>query len=137
MNNQFTKDQEILLILNRLNPIQEINESILFLKNEIEKKETLDYHIHLYENISLKYNECLKTKYPLYSWIGDGKFYITEKDRNLEFFNYTGISFQVRDIILDLIKNENYKWRIYDDKMYCILARKIYEKMIHMNYSSE
>ena len=137
MNNQITTDQEILLILNRLNPIQEINESILFLKKEIEKKETFDYHIHLYENISLKYNECLKTKFPLYSWIGNGKSYITEKDRNLKFFNYTGISFQVRDIILDLIKNENYKWRIYDDKMYCILARKIYEKMIHMNYSSE
>ncbi len=129
MNYILTNNQEILLILNRLNSVQEINEYIIFLKNKIEKKETLQYHIHLYENISLKFNECLKTKYPIYSWVGDGKYYFTKRDCNMKYFNYTGISFQVRDIILDLIKNENYEWRIYDDKIYCILARKIYEKM--------
>ena len=129
MNYPLTNNQEILLILNRKINIKEINQYIIFLKNKIEKQETLQYHIYLYENISLKYNKCLKTKYPINSWVGDEKYYVTERDRDLEFFNYTGISFQVRDIILDLIKNENYNRRIYDDKLYCILARKINEKM--------
>ena len=146
MNYPLTNNQEILLILNRLNSIQEINQYILFLKNKIEKQETLQYHIHLYENISLKYFISLEKCERPYSYVLNSKYYISEKDRCLDFYNETGISYQVRSLLLEILNCssefdgmklfsdhilncELYKWREEDDKLYCILARKINEKM--------
>ena len=58
------------------------------------------------------------------------------KDRCLEFYNETGISFQVRNLLMDILKCpvtqsdsilncSLYEWRNDDDKLYCILAEEI------------
>ena len=147
MNYPLTNNQEILLILNRKINIKEINQYIIFLKNKIEELETLQYHIYLYENISLKYFISLEKCERPYSYVLNSKYYTSEKDRCLDFYNETGISYQVRSLLLEILNCSHefddctktfsdhilnftlYEWRKEDDKIYCILTRKINEKM--------
>ena len=71
---------------------------------------------------------------------------IYEKDRTLDYYKETGISFQSRRLLLNTLKNEalewsdgpdvvdnlnkeSNKWRKYNDKIYGILSLKIMKCM--------
>ena len=68
----------------------------------------------------------------------NGKDYISNIDKNLEFFNKTGISYQVRELVMTLIneyneedisEKEKKEWRKEDDIIYGKLAKRIMNKM--------
>ena len=139
-------DQQISLLLSEFIPIDTIRYKIIQMKNKKEKKEALDYHIERWQTISSKYFRSLEKISNPYSYVLDSKYYICEKDKCLDFYNETGISYQVRSLLLEILNCssefdgmklfsdhilncELYKWREEDDKLYCILARKINEKM--------
>ena len=101
--------------------------------------EALDYHIERWETISSKYFKSFETegatmKRP-YSYVVNSVKYICEADRDLSFYYETGISYQVRDLLLMIVKdpdktNENILdkeklyWMEYDDKLYLIEVRE-------------
>ena len=126
-----------------------LSKYIIDLTEKIEKDEALEYHIERWETISGKYFICQETldftgyrKH--YSYVIDSKKYIFEKDRIMDFYNETGISFQNRDLLLSVIKTkkdmeidgdieihgnnlspEVKYWRKYNDNIYGELSRKI------------
>lgn len=141
------KQINIYLILSK-----KINDSNIILKimnlvKYIEEKETFYYYNNLWLNISKSFFNSIN-KSPLgdplpYSFIVDSKKYVYEGDRNLSYFNKTGISYQSRELLLETIKNdeinwsgdinkyidnlsENSKyWRMYNDKLYSTLSKLI------------
>ena len=138
MEESLKKDQVI--YLNLLSKIDEpeICRYIIGLKNKIEIEEAYQYHYENWENIASKYFKCLEKRYPTYSYILNGEEIIAEPDNNLVFFKETGISYQVRDLVIGLIngyegdnlsKKEKELWRKEDDKLYEGLARMIQCKM--------
>lgn len=128
-----------------------LSKYIIEIKEKIEKKEALDYHIERWETISGKYfrsQELFTGDKKYYPYVLDSKYYIFEKDRVLDFYNETGISFQNRDLLLNVIKTKSdmeidgdieiYRdnlspevkyWRNYNDDIYSILSNKIYKIM--------
>ena len=106
----------------------------------MNEMEALDYHIERWETISSKYFKSFETegatmKRP-YSYVVNSVKYICEADRDLSFYYETGISYQVRDLLLMIIKdpdktNENIldqeklHWMEHDDQLYSKLSKKI------------
>tara|TARA_Y100001936_G_scaffold254128_1_gene325356 strand:+ start:3775 stop:4194 length:420 start_codon:yes stop_codon:yes gene_type:complete len=138
MEVDLTNNGKIYLLL--LNKIHEpyICDYIIHLKKEQEEKESYHYHSERWNDIVLSYFKCLKTRYPTYSYILNGKDYISNSDKNLEFFNKTGISYQVRELVMTLIneyneedisEKEKKEWRKEDDIIYGKLAKRIMNKM--------
>ena len=136
-----TKDEQISLLLSEFIPIPYIRYKILNYMNQFENKEALEYHNERYETISFKYFRSFErspfTKnIHCYSYILSSEKCFAIKDRCLEFYNETGISFQVRNLLMDILKCpvtqsdtilncSLYEWRKDDDKLYCILAEEI------------
>ena len=123
------KDIEIDIILSELMPIEYIRVSIIDLKNQIEREEALEYHIERYKTIYTKYQSCLESANnsvdPSYSYIletnpplvttttttisyshlpADQYRYIAFADSSLLFYNETGISHQVKELLNDIIR---------------------------------
>lgn len=137
------KDITIFLLLNQKIKINEISWKILSLKNKIEEKEVIEYYDELFENIAGKYFRCLENKYPTYSYILDSCKIVAKRDNNIKFYLETGISYQVRDLVLDLIseykddditEDEKKEWRKEDDILYGKLAEKIQIVMKSKDY---
>jgi hypothetical protein len=98
---------------------------------EYEKNETLEYHMDRWNNIAGSFFEVKNSNYKRFSYILDDKHYIIKKDHNTTFYNITGLSYQIIDLIHELMKIlHNKEWLEEDDKKYSILANKI---MIEMN----
>jgi hypothetical protein len=137
---------EIYLLLREKIPIREIINQILDEKEKIERRESLEYHIERWETISSKYfhgiqgriPEIFTKKYNYYSYILDGgESYRYEKDRYPEFYDYTGISYQCRNLLLSVITDgeldmfpstldeKKMHWTRYNDRIYSELSRKI------------
>ena len=131
------------LYLMRLIPIRDICIEILKQKKNVEEIETYNYHYDMWETHAGKYYECLdkdrtdRRERFIYSFILNDKKIVAERDRNMAYYNYTGIPYQVRGLVLNLIseyKDDNISeeeiklWRIEDDKKYCKIAKKIMEK---------
>ena len=158
MNYPLTTNQEILLSLSRVIPINELRYKIMAYKNHIEKKEALEYHSERWETISSGYFRATEVQYGfqglhgeihISSWITDENNWIATKDHNLDFYNETGYSYQVRNLLMNLLScpvlmnllscpvslTDNilncslYEWRKYDDKLYGFLSRMIKEKL--------
>ena len=129
MEYDLLKDQKICLFLIQILPVPDLCRLIIDYKNYLETQDNYIYHISLWENISSRFFISCETKFPTYSYILNGEYYIANKDRNLEYYNYTQISYQVRNMILQLIKAPDKEWRQGDDKMYGILSKKIMEKI--------
>ena len=142
---ELTNDQQISLLLSQFIPIEPIRYKIIQMKNKKEKKEALDYHIERWETISSKYFRSLEKDYHgvviPQSYSIDSKYFVSNKDKCLEFYNETGISYQVRDLLLDILQcpmgslfTENimdctlFEWRKEDDKIYSILSEEIMKK---------
>ena len=52
----------------------------------------------------------------IYSYVLNGEEYIYEEDRILDYYKETGVSFQIRGLLLDIIKNELLTWSETCDK---------------------
>ena len=103
-----TSYQENLMTLNRLINEPFICKYILKIKDEEEKKDSQGYHNELWSLLMGLYYNC--KEYPRYSYVLDGKHFIYNIDKKLEFYYLTGISFQSREILLDTIKNDLLDW---------------------------
>ena len=132
------KDILTFLLINEKIKINEISGKILFFKNKIEEKDIQIYYNGLYENIVGSYFKCLEDRYPTYSYVLNDSQYIEKKDKNDIFFKKTGISYQVRDLVMNLIseykddkitEDEKKEWRKEDDLKYSKLAEKIHKVM--------
>ena len=139
-------DQQISLLLSQFIPIEPIRYKIIQMKNKKEKKEALDYHIERWETISSKYFRSLEKISNPYSYVLNSKYYICEKDKCLDFYNETGISYQIRGLLLEILNcafefetvkippSDHilnctwYEWRKEDDKIYSILSEEIMKK---------
>ena len=132
-----TKDESTLLILKEvLHHNTDVCKLIIHKKNTIEAKETMDYYYDRWENIAGSHYRLHDTHDGLYSLIWDASTYTVKKDHNLMFYNLTGISYQIIELLHELIKLnridsensriEDYKeWIEHDDKLYSFLADKI------------
>ena len=132
-----TADESILLCLKELvNHNIDVCKLIIKKKKEIESKETMDYYYDRWENIAGSHYRLHDTHDGKYSLIWDASNYSVKKDHNPIFYNLTGISYQIIELLHQLIKIhrvdsensriEDYKyWLTYNDKLYSFLADKI------------
>ena len=133
-----TSNEMILLILKELvNHNTDICKLIMKKKKEIESKETMEYYYGRWENISGSHYRLHDTHDGKFSYIFNDMEYIVKKDHKPIFYNLTGISYQVVELIHQLIKLKNdelientfitdYKeWIEHDDKLFSFLADKI------------
>lgn len=150
------RDIQIYLLLTTKLPLKDIVLKILKDVKSIEEKETFEYHLERWETIAGSFFRSIErssfTGEPNpYSYVLDSKKYIYEKDRNMSYFNETGVSYQCRDLLLDTIRNEalgwtgtslelpdiyidnltgeSKEWREYNDKMYGVLSQLITQCM--------
>jgi len=135
-----SSDEEILLLLKELlNHNIEICKLILKQKKTIELNETRNYYSDRYEKIAKEHYYLHTNHMGKFSVIHDSKLYVIKKDFKLDYYKYTGISYQIIELIHELIKLKNDKyitkdegyeyWLKHDDKLYSILADKIMKKM--------
>ena len=147
-----SRDLQIYMVVSKFIGEPSITLKILNTVKEIEKKETLDYHFERWETVAGSFFHSVErspfTGDPApYSYVLDSEKYIYEGDRNMTYFNETGISYQSRELLLATIKNESIdwpvsfgrdidvdnlsgeskKWRLINDKMYSILSNLITE----------
>lgn len=135
--------------LMRLLPIRDICIKILKDKKFIEDIDTFNYHCDLWENHASRFYHCIDNDKKFhgylrfYSFVHDDRTYITERDRTMDYFIYTGISYQVRNLLLDLLKHNRYYFendipgdeeiKMYvkeDDIKYSKLAKLIMRKCL-------
>lgn len=103
-----TSYEENRMTLNRFINESSICKYILKIKDEEERKYSRQYHQELGSLLMGLYYNC--KEYPRYSYVLDGKHFIYNIDKKQEFYFFTGISFQSRDLLLDTIKNELLDW---------------------------
>lgn len=131
-----SSNQEIFLLLKELlNHNKDVCIHILKLKLTLERIENQNYYKIRYEKIAKEHYYLHKNHDNKFSYIFDGKTYIIKNDFKLDYYNYTGISYQLIELIHELIKlkNEEYitkdegyeYWLNHDDKLYSLLANKI------------
>ena len=101
--------------------------------DEIEKKETLEYYMDRWNNIAGSFFEVKNSNYNKFSHVFStsiGREYHIKKDHIMTFFNITGISYQVVDIIHELItRSHDLEWLEHDDKLYNELLIKLMKMM--------
>ena len=138
-----TNDENINMILSRFIPIQELRKDIIEKKKELEKEEILEYYNERWNNIIGYYFVTKDTKIGKFSQILDGKKYIIKPDHRLEFFERTGISYQIIELLHELIllksddsiiDNIDYEyWLDHDDTLYAKMSKMIMIKMKNRN----
>tara|TARA_B100000900_G_scaffold151303_1_gene128508 strand:- start:883 stop:1314 length:432 start_codon:yes stop_codon:yes gene_type:complete len=129
-----SSNNEILLLLKELlNHNIDLCKKILKYKNEYEISENRIYYLDRYEKIAKEHYYLHKNHENKFSFIHDTKHYVLKKDFKLDFYNYTGISYQTIELIHELIKLKNKKDCIeqlnYEDKLYSLLSIKIANEM--------
>ena len=120
-----TNDQLIYLSLLKLIPQPDICRYIINKKNNIEKEEALTYHKDIWNMSASIFFKAIQSQYPIITYKIDHKEYIMNTDIYYDYYIYTGYSYQVRDLLLDLIKIPNKKLRYLDDKLNSTLAENI------------
>ena len=136
------EDEEILLLLKELfNHNLDICINILKFKLKKEKRENIEYHGERYNKIAKEHYYLHKNHENKFSYIFNDESYVIKNDFKLDFFNYTGISYQIIELIHGLIKNRTElvtviydeitgkSWLEYEDKLYSILSEKITNQM--------
>tara|TARA_Y100000389_G_scaffold68167_1_gene64608 strand:- start:12780 stop:13217 length:438 start_codon:yes stop_codon:yes gene_type:complete len=137
------RDGIIKLYLRTLIPINEICDKIIKMKNKEEKKETLEYHVKRWETIAGEHYLTRDNNYGKFSYIFDNTKYIVKRDHRLGFYQMTGISYQVLELIHELLRINHEKswdfemddksdWLKHDDALYSELSKRI---MIEMKKS--
>ena len=128
-------DDQILFILNMVIYDIDICKLILNIKKDLEKIDTLQYYDILYTNIAIEHKYLHENHTGKFSYILDRTNYIVKPDFKLDYYNYRGVSYQLIELIHELIKlknekytseDEGYKyWLDHDDKLYYLLSKKI------------
>jgi len=141
MEYSLSNNEYIFLYLSQLIPINDIIVRIINIKEELEKKDTLEYYKDRWLNISLVYYDLIgKEGMYNFSYINCDGIPIVIKDISSKFYDNTNISYQVRSFLLEILscpisKDErildenNNLWRKNDDKIYAILSEKIIKIM--------
>ena len=140
MEYSLKNDEKIRLYLKVFIPIPEICNKIIKLKNDSEYKETLKYHNDIWETIAGEHYFTRDNHYGKFSYIHDGINYIVKRDHRLYFYQMTGISYQVIELIHELIRinhenswdfeiDDKKDWLQYDDKLYSELSKRIMIEM--------
>lgn len=138
------KDELIILYLKEYIPIQEICYKIIKLKNKLEKEDALDYHTNRWNTICQEHFYTRDNHYSKFSYILDSNKYIVKPDHRINFYKMTGISYQVLELIYELIRIKNEKswdmeiedkeeWLRHDDKLYSKLSNMIMNEMRYIN----
>ena len=121
MKDSLKKDKLISLFLSRVIPIDEIRYKIIKIKNEKENQETLEYHTDRWENIAGSYYMIRDSHMNKFSYVLDSQTYVIRQDHKLDFYKLTGISYQIIDLIHELIElkgdfsHASYKKILYHD----------------------
>ena len=107
---------------------------ILSFKKTIEQKDTLNYHNDRWNNIGLKYKPHGHLsgewdKYSPFSIIHSVNEYSIVKDKVLNFYNETDISYQVVYLLHHLICIKDKELRKETDELYGFLSNKIMNEM--------
>ena len=127
---QLTSNQEIYLLLLSIIPNTDVCKKITRIKKKKEDEETMNYHCDLWYNIALKFYKAKKNNFYKFSYVVDGKNFMIRPDHDIDFFRNTGVSYQIKDMIHDLIGVSSDKtWLKYDDTLYSILSKKIMNRM--------
>ena len=140
MEYSLKRDECIRLYLKVFIPISEICNKIIKLKNDSEKTDALEYHNDRWTNIVGEYYYTRDTHTGKYSYIHDGLNYIVKIDHRRQFYNLTGISYQIVELIHELIRilhenswdfeiDEKKDWLRYDDSLYSELSKRIMIEM--------
>lgn len=132
-------DETINMILSRFIPILDIRKDIINKKKELEREETLEYYNEKWNNIVGYYFITKDTKIGKFSQILDGKKYVIKPDHRLEFYERTGISYQIIELLHELIllktdnsiiDNIDYEyWLHHDDTLYGKMSKMIMIEM--------
>ena len=140
MEYSLKRDECIRLYLKVFISIPEICNKIIKLKNHMEKVDTLDYHIDRWVTIAGEHYYTKDNHYGKFSYVQDTSNYIIKRDHRLGFYQMTGISYQIVDLIHELIRINHEKawdfeiadkkdWIKYDDELYSNLSNKIMIEM--------
>lgn len=140
MEISLTKDETIYLYLRSLLPIPELCNTIIRLKNDSEDKDTLDYHKERYETIAGEHYYTRDNHFDKFSYVLDSEEYIVKPDHRLYFYEMTGISYQVLELLYELIKilnesswdfeiDDKEDWLKHDDLLYSELSKRIMNNM--------
>ena len=121
-------NKRIIFLLSQLINEPGICEKIVEIKDEEEKKDALKYHYERWENIAGSHYHLHDTHVGKFSIIHDENNYIVKKDHKPIFYNITGISYQVVELIHELIRIYNKEWLQYDDMLYSKLADLIMDE---------
>lgn len=140
MEYSLKRDEYIRLYLKVFIPIPEICNRIIKIKNDSEKTDALEYHNDRWTNIVGEYYYTRDNHTGKYSYIHDGLNYIVKIDHRRQFYNLTGISYQIVELIHELIRilhenswdfeiDEKKDWLRYDDSLYSELSKRIMIEM--------
>ena len=130
MEYALTNDENIFGILRKFINEPMICKFIIKYKKFLEDNETLEYHFDRWENIAGSHHilhDTHKCKYSLIHNLNEYKIHI---DHRPIFYNLTGISYQVVELIHELIKlKDNQNLLLQYDILYSLLANKIMIEM--------
>lgn len=140
MEYSLKQDETILLYLKVYIPIPELCNKIIKIKNEDEKRDSLKYHSDRWENIVGEYYYTRDNHTGKFSYIFDNINYVIKPDHRRQFYNLTGVSYQIVELIHELIRilhedswdfeiDEKKDWLRYDDSLYSELSQKIMIEM--------
>lgn len=139
----YNSDNTILMYLLTLIPEISICKNILKHKKNLENIDIMEYYMERWENIAGEHYYMHDNHTNQFSYILDETNYIVKVDMLPKFFDRTGISYQIVELIHELIKLKNeyklhdirYNSNSYitilkqDDKLYSLLAKKIMDAM--------
>lgn len=140
MEYSLNREEKIRLYLKVFIPIPEICNKIIKLKNCKEYEDALEYHMNRWETIAGEHHFTRDTHYGKFSYIHDNEKYIIKRDHRLYFYQMTGISYQVLELIYELIRinhenawdfqiDDKKEWLKNDDALYSLLSEKIMIEM--------
>ena len=140
MEYSLENDEKIRLYLKVFIPIPEICNKIIKIKNKEERNETLKYHIDRWINIAGEHYYTKDNHTGKYSYIFDNRDYVIKIDHKLDFYKMTGISYQVIELIYELIRinhenawdfeiEDKKDWLRHDDSLYSELSKRIMIEM--------
>ena len=141
----YNSDNTILMYLLKFIPEISICKNILKHKKNLENNDIMKYHMERWENIAGEHLYMHDNHNNKFSYIFDETNYIVKVDMLPKFYNLTGISYQVIELIHELIKLKNeyklhdvrYNCNSYitmlkqDDRLYSFFAKKIMDAMKH------
>ena len=139
----YNSENTILMYLLIFIPEISICKLILKHKKNLENIDNMEYYMERWENIAGEHYYIHDNHINQFSYIFDELNYVVKVDMSPKFFYNTGISYQIVELIHELIKlkneytlcDENYSSNSYitmlkqDDQLYSFLAKKIMDAM--------